>query len=115
MFANGETVTLLAASTSVDDYGNTVESWDSPTTVATVEHVGVEPRPGGESFQNDRNAITNGYTLYDPSNTLAVATATNRVQVRGKVWPVLGEPAVWESPYTGWTPGTVLQVGGVNG
>jgi len=115
MFAFGETVTLLAAGTVEDEYGNTVESWDAPTTVAVVSHVGVEPRPGGEDFQNDRNAITDGFTLYDPSNALAVAKAMNRVEVRGRVLPVLGEPAVWASPLTGWAPGTVLQVGGVSG
>ncbi len=115
MFAYGETVTLLAAGTTEDTYGNAVESWASPTTVAVVDHVAVEPRPGGETYQNDRNAVTNGYTIYDPSNRLAVATATNRIQVRGRIWPLLGEPAVWESPYTGWAPGTVVQVGGVNG
>lgn len=115
MFAFGETVTLLGPGSTEDAYGNTVEDWSTPLTVATVDHCGVEPRPGGETYQNDRNAVTDGFTIYDPSNALAVAKATHRLEVRGKVYPLLGQPAVWSSPLTGWAPGTVVQVGGVDG
>ena len=39
MFPYGETVTLLAPGANEDEYGNTVESWDTPTTVATGDRV----------------------------------------------------------------------------
>jgi hypothetical protein len=48
MFAHGETVTVLAASESEDEYGNTVESWDSPTEVAIERgHVGIHALHAG--------------------------------------------------------------------
>ena len=115
MFAYGETVTVLAATQVEDEYGNSTESWTNPTTVAVVEGVGVEPRPSGETFQNDRNASTNGFTLYDPSSALDVVTARHRIEVRGSVWPVLGDAAMWRSPLTGWEPGVVVQVGRTDG
>ena len=113
MFAHGETVTVLAAATSEDEYGNTVESWDVPTEVAVVDGVGVEPRPVGESFTEDRNAVTSGFTLYMPD--WVEVSALHRIEVRGSVYSVLGEPAVWRSPFTGWAPGVVVQVGRTDG
>ena len=113
MFPYGETVTVLAAQLVEDEYGNTVESWDTPTTVATVPGVGVEPRPVSETFNDDRNAVTSGYTLYLPAGV--AVTAQHRVEVRGEVWPVLGDPAEWRNPFTGWQPGMVVQVGRTDG
>jgi len=112
-YAFGEPVVVLDPSTTTDDYGNDVEDWDSPVTVATIEGVGVEPRPTGESFTEDRNAVTNGYTLYLPAGS--VILPTQRVEVRGSVWPVLGPTAEWRNPFTGWEPGNVVQVGRTDG
>lgn len=89
----GEAVTFLSAGTTVDDYGNTVEDWSAPTETTVTTLAPLEPRPQGETFQNDRNAVVSGWTLYLPSN--AVVTPQNRVRVRGKVYPVQGEPADW--------------------
>ena len=113
MFAHGEEVAILEATESTDDYDNAVESWDEPTTVAFVQGVGVEPRPAGESFVDSRNAVTSGFTLYMPPGT--TVTPQQRVAVRGEVWPVQGEPAVWRNPFTGWAPGVVVQVGRTDG
>lgn len=114
-YAYGETVVVTAAAVTQDDYDNDVEDWDDPSTVMTVDGVGVEPRPSGEQFQNDRNSVIDGYTLYDPSNALAAVLATHRISVRGSVWSVNGPPAVWRSPLTGWEPGVVVQVGRIDG
>jgi hypothetical protein len=73
----------------------------------------VEPRPSAEPVQDARNAVTSGFTLYMPTGT--TITATNRVRVRGAVYDVLGEPAEWRSPFTGWAPGVVVQVEKVEG
>ena len=110
LLGKGESVTILAPTSSEDDYGNTVDSWATPTTVATVTAL-VEPRPNGETFTDDRNAITSGYTLYMPAGT--PVTALHRVLVRGSVWNVLGQPAVWE--FGQWEPGVVVQVGRTDG
>ena len=112
MFAYGETVGVLTAGTSTDDYGNTVTDWDAATEVP-VDGVGVEPRPLGESDVDARNSVTSGFTLYMPAGT--VVKASNRVRVRGTVWDVDGDPAVWRSPFTGWEPGVVVQCRRVDG
>jgi hypothetical protein len=35
--------------------------------------------------------------------------------VRGQVYLVDGDPAVWRNPYTGWQPGAVVTLGRVDG
>lgn len=116
-YTYGETVVVTAGTASADDtYGNEdVLDWTTPTTVMTVTGVGIEPRPNPETFQNDRNAVIDGYTLYDPSNALADVDPAHRIQVRGSVWSVNGPPAVWVNPFTGRAPGTVVQVGRIDG
>jgi hypothetical protein len=112
-FAFGELVEVLTAGEVVDPYsGEPVVSWDTPTVVA-VEGCGVEPRPSTEPVADARNATVSGFTLYLPADV--AVTAGSRVRVRGKVHEVLGEPAVWRSPITGWSPGVVVQTQRVEG
>lgn len=114
MFAYGETVTFLAPGSSEDEYGNTVQSWDSPTEILVKPHAGVEPRPSGESNLEDRNAVTSGFTLYWLGEVFDV-DPNWRAVVRGETWAVLGDEAGWVSPFTDWQAGTVVQVGRVDG
>lgn len=112
-FPHGETVTVLTAGTVSDPYsGEDVANWDTPTEV-DVPGVAVEPRPSQEPTQDARNAVTSGFTLYMP--VTADVTAASRVTVRGDTYDVLGEPAAWRSPFTGWEPGLVVQVGRTEG
>jgi len=108
-FPYGETVDILTAASVVDPYSNEseVEDWDNPTSVS-VAGVAVEPRPSGEPLQDARNQVTSGFTLYMPTGT--PISSRNRVTVRGVTYEVLGEPAEWASPFTGWQPGVVVQV-----
>lgn len=110
VFPAGETVTVVTAGVVADPYsGESVESWaDADVSSVEVAGVGVEPRPSGEPVQDARNAVTSGFTLYMPADV--TVAARNRVAVRGVVYSVLGEPAVWRSPFTGWAPGVVVQV-----
>lgn len=112
MFAYGETVQVLTAGTSTDRYNDTVEDWSAPTEVP-VDGVGVEPRPSSESNQDARNTVVSGFTLYMPAGV--TVTAANRVRVRGEVFLVDGDPAVWRNPFTGWEPGVVVQTKRVEG
>lgn len=108
MFAHGESVTVLTAGTVTDPYsGDASLSWDNPTEL-NVSGVGVEPRPSDEPVQNARHAVVSGFTLYFPTGT--VIGPQNRVVVRGGTYDVLGEAADWRNPFTGWTPGLVVQV-----
>jgi hypothetical protein len=107
-FPYGETVQVLTAGTKIDPYSNeAVEDWSTPTSV-DVAGVAIEPRPSGEPLQDARNQVTSGFTLYMPPGTSI--TSANRVTVRGGTYNVLGDPAVWRSPFTGWEPGVVVQV-----
>lgn len=90
-----ETIVVLTAATTTDPYsGETVEDWDgtlgerSVTTLAPAE-----PRPSNEPVENARNALVSGWTLYLPAGD--PINASNRVRVRGQVYPVQGEPAGW--------------------
>lgn len=113
MMPFGETVTVHSADTVTDPYsGEASPSWDNATT-RDVDGVAVEPRPSGEPLQDARNAVVSGFTLYfEPGYE---PTAYDRVTVRGALHQVIGEPADWRSPLTGWHPGVVVQVERVEG
>lgn len=90
-----EVVTVLTAGTIADPNagGELVEDWTTPTerTVTTVAPA--EPRPSQEPTQDARNSLVSGWTLYLPPGD--PITHSNRVRVRGEVYPVQGTPADW--------------------
>jgi hypothetical protein len=108
-FPFGETVALITAGTVTDPYSDEdAESWaDEDVSSVDVPGVGVEPRPSGEPLEDARNRVTSGFTLYFPPSV--TPTPFQRVVVRGKTYKILGETAVWKNPFTGWTPGNVVQ------
>jgi hypothetical protein len=113
-FAYGETVTFLGPGSTEDDYGNTVEDWGNPVAVLTKPNAGVEPRPVGSENYENRNAVTDGFTLYWLGDVFDVDPRW-KAQVRGETWDILGPEAGWVSPFTGWNAGTVVQVGRTSG
>lgn len=112
-FPHGETVTILTAGTRTSRYSTEGEaSWDVAPSEVTVEGVGVEPRVVGAGGSSEpvfdaRNAVVSGWTVYLPPGTMI--NSRNRIRIRGIVYDVLGEPAAWRSPFTGWEPGLVVQ------
>ena len=113
-FPYGETVTFLGPAVVEDEFGNTAEDWATPTPVLVKGHAGVEPRPVATESHDNRNAITDGFTLYWPGEVFEV-DPTWKAVVRGETWDVLGPEAGWVSPFSGWQAGTVVQVGAVSG
>lgn len=111
----GETVTVLTPGTVTDPYsGEDSPSWNvPPSTSVDVTALGIEPRPSGEPVQDARNQVVSGFTLYLPPDVAISAQA--RVVIRGGTYDVLGDPAVWRSPYDDWSPGQVVQVQRVEG
>lgn len=90
----GETVVVLTATTTTDPYSNEpVEDWTTPTERTVQTLVPAEPRPSQEPTQEARNAVVSGWTLYLPAGD--PISSRNRVRVRGKEYPVQGEPADW--------------------
>lgn len=102
----GETVTVLTAGTTSDPYsGDTVESWDDPTS-RSVEGVAVAPGGSSEPALVGREQVVTDYDLFFPADD--PVTAQNRVVVRGVPCDVIGRPALWRSPYTGQDVGLVV-------
>lgn len=103
-----ETVTRLRAGTTTDPYsGEEAADWTSPTEHDITTVAPAEPRPSGEPVQEARNAVTSGFTLYLPADE--DVTARDRMRVRGRVYDVLGDPALWLGA------GLVVQVGATEG
>lgn len=109
MFAYGEPVSFISPTLVVDDYSTETDSedWGSPVTELETT-CGVEPIASEEPLQDGRQAVIVGYRLYfdhivgvDPDWRCVVRGATLRVQ---------GRPADWRSPFTGWAPGSVVEV-----
>ena len=96
-YPHGETVTRIRPAPT-DRWGDPI---GSPTEVS-LEGVAVAPRssvePGGLS-----TSVVTGYLLLIPY--AADVKVTDRVECRGEVWDVDGEPFEYRHPMTGWEPG----------
>lgn len=89
-----ETVTVLTAGTTTDPYsGEATEDWSVPGERDVPTVAPLEPRPSDEPVQDARNSVVSGWTLYLPAAD--PIARTDRVRVRGTVYPVQGEPADW--------------------
>lgn len=104
----GETVVRLRAATTEDPYSGESDGaldWSNPTEL-TITGCGFDPGGSFENTEARRDAITTQPTLYAPAD--ADITANDRVQVRSLTYDVQGHPALWRSPFTGWTPGIAV-------
>lgn len=104
----GEVVTVLTATAGATDpySGQPSVTWSTPTERAVTTIAPLEPRPSDEPVQDARNAVTFGWTIYLPPGDRILRT--DRVRVRGKVYPVQGEPS-------DWGVGVVVQAFGTTG
>lgn len=94
---NGETVVVLRAPAGDKDrYGNATRDWPSATR-RDVAGCAVAPRNVPEDTGEGRQAVTIGLTVYMPPG--ADVLATDRVECRGRVYEVDGEPSLWVSPF----------------
>jgi hypothetical protein len=107
----GETVVFEAPTSGSDDaHGNPTVSWGAPV---SVEGCAFDPGASQEIFEPGRNPVTSSPRVFAPAGT--VVSARSRVTVRGLVFVVDGDPAVWVNPYTGSTPGVVVNLERVGG
>lgn len=112
MFGFGETVVFEAAQLGVkDSHGNLTESFASGVPVD-----GWAFNPGGstEAFGPGRNQVTTSPQLIRQATDF-VPSRHDRCTVRGLKYRVEGDPAVWQSPFTGWAPGVVVELRRVDG
>ena len=100
MLPHGETVTIVRNSTPARD-----ENGDWVTGVETridVSGCGVAPRTGatdGEVDARGRQGVIIGLSLYAPPGTELLVTY--RVEARGALFEVEGEPGQWWNPFLG--------------
>lgn len=121
LFPFGETVYLLAylGDSAEDDHGNPLDSWvDAPGVAipdcAYAPGFGKSGRGGtSEPVEDNRNVVFTTPQLFCPPGTHI--TTKDRVVVRGLVFEVLGDPADWRHPMTGWGPGVVVDLERVTG
>lgn len=100
-FPYGETVTVLRAGLADDGYGNQVRDWSTPVRIPCA---GCAVAQGArdsvtEILTGDRNVIISDLVVFMPPG--ADVVATDRLEVRGRVYEVVGEPFDWVSPFTG--------------
>lgn len=114
MFAHGEAVTRLRGTPKVGDYSSeeTDLDWTLPD-VLEIPGCGFNPGQSSEPVQDARNSVVTQPEVYAPAGTDVLAG--DRLVVRGVTYDVDGTPADWRSPFTGWAPGLVVALKGVEG
>lgn len=115
-FPHGELVVILRARRVIDPYSGELEDldWTDPIEIP-YPGCAVEPRSTDEPFDIERwrAPVITGIRVFGPPDM--DVTADDRALVRGEVWEVDGDPARPVNPWTGWRPGTVVQLRKVRG
>jgi len=86
-----------------DAYGDPVGDSEDRLTITGCA---LAPRQAGEQIAPGRLAVTSGMDLYAPAGSDILPS--DRIEVRGVLWEVDGEPGDWVSPYTGRRPGMIV-------
>lgn len=108
----GETVTVLRAGPGTDRYGDPVKDWTDPTRI-DIDGCALAPTATDEDRGAGREGVTDSWDLFCPPG--ADITAVDRVEARGQVYEVDGQPAAWASPYGGTTGGIQVTLRRVEG
>lgn len=96
----GETVIILRPGTPTSDiYGNDVPGADTRT---DVEGCLVAPRLQGDATEGGRQGVIIGMTVYFPTTRPTDPRATDRLEVRGEVHTIEGDPGWWNGAPGGW-------------
>lgn len=104
-YPTGETITITRRTVAGEDsYGNATYT----TTATTVDDVPVAPRTSGDVTENGRDGQVIGLTIY-PSSDVDIQ-ADDVIGVRGGTYRIVGDPADWRSPWSGWDPGYAVDL-----
>lgn len=114
-FTAGESVTRLRAATSLDPYSAEQRpDWTlTPSSSVGIDGWGVDDSRSSEPLEDGRESVATDFVLY--RDTPADVLAGDRVIVRGLVCEVVGRPATWVHPMTGWDAGFVVRANIVEG
>lgn len=108
MFTRGTTMVILR-SAGLDDYGDPL---DEPTR-ETVSNVALGPSESDRERAASPNQTISRATAYVPGHV--ELASRDAVELFGDRWEVEGEPSFSPSPFTGWAPGTVIELKRVTG
>lgn len=107
----GETVTRLRGTEVAAGQGNTRIDWTTPTRFDIAGAI-VAPRESAEDNQF-RTAVIVGLTVYLPTGTALLPT--DRLEVRGTPYEVVGEPGDFRNPYDSSIDGLQVALERING
>lgn len=113
IFPYGESVSVLRAGLVDDGYGNQVSDWSTATSTPYDGCAVAQGTRGGEVLAGDRDAVVSDLVVFMPPG--ADVVATDRLEVRGRAYEVVGEPFDWASPFTGAAFGVVVYCNRVEG
>lgn len=107
-FGHGETVTRVRAARVSDRYNseNVEYDWDDTTDVP-IQGCGVALSSTVDPLLDARQAVDSDFTVFAPSGS--DINPDDRLVVRDLECEVVGRPFDWSNPFTGWTPGMVVQ------
>lgn len=109
-FPHGETVYVIRAARVTDPYSGEEEYLDwTDTTRTPYEGCAVGPRVTDEPARSGEAPVLTEATVFNPDPDMDV-TARDRLEIRGVVWDIDGEPFYWRSPLSGWAPGWQINV-----
>lgn len=116
MFACGETLTRLRATTVLDPYSGeaTDLSWDEPDELP-LSGCGFDPGASGEPAAVGRDAVTSQPVAYVSFGSDVLPGDRIRRDLTGRVYNVDGEPGDYRNPFTGWEAGMVIRLKAVSG
>lgn len=103
---HGETVTRLRPGTRTDRTGNTVPDHEDPTST-TIDGCAVWSGATTDPLLAGRELALADFTVAMPAGT--DIKPDDRLTIRGNTCDVVGVPFDWVNPFTGWTPGLVVQ------
>ena len=109
-FPRGEAVTVYNATLTTDRYGNEVSTWAAGT---TYQHCVVSARRTDDLTNGGRQGTIVGLKVLLP--TTAEVDPHDRLEVRGSMYEIVGEPFAPSSPFTGLTPGVSVDIRRVEG
>lgn len=114
-FLYGETVTRLRAAETHDPRSDTYRAdWKvPPASTVDMPGWGVDDSRSSEPLEVDRNEVVTDFVLY--RDEPADVRPGDRVVVRGFTCEVVGRPARWRNPMTGWNAGFVVRANIVEG
>lgn len=113
-FAAGETVTRQRPGLETDPYsGEDVEQDHEAHYELEIPGCAFNPGGSSEPLEAGRSAVITRPEVYAPAGSDILAG--DRLVVRGVAYDVVGDVAVWVSPFTGWAPGVAVTLQKVDG